>query len=284
MGSQSLVVAALQGPSTGSLEQNVEWVEEAADDAGRQGAQLVVPPELFEGPYFCSGQQDHFFALARPIDGHPTIARLAAVARRRKLVVLVPIFEQDGPHFFNSVAVVDADGETLGVYRKSHIPDGPGYQEKFYFRPGGGGFRVFTTRYAAVGVGICWDQWFPEAARAMTLMGAELLAYPSTIGAEPHEPELDTRPLWQDVMRGHAIANMIPVVASNRTGEEDGTTFFGHAFISDHFGRLLADAGQATSATAMAKVDLAEAARRRASFGFFRDRRPELYHHLVSSS
>jgi N-carbamoylputrescine amidase len=203
------------------------------------------------------------------------------VARRLGIVIPTSYFERDGQHYYNSMAMVDADGTVLGNYRKSHIPDGPGYEEKFYFRPGNTGFRVWETRFGRLGVGICWDQWFPEAARAMVLEGAEVLLYPTAIGSEPEDPGLDTRQVWRRAMLGHAVSNLTPVVAANRTGLEGDQSFYGHSFISDHFGDVLAEMGDAESGVIVQELDLAEAAKRRAAFGFFRDRRPDLYGRLV---
>ena len=276
-------MAAIQCPLGGSREANVDGVMDLIDEAGRQGAQLVLPPELFEGPYFCRQQSEEFFALARPAADHPTLARAAELARRWQMVVPVSFFEQDGPHFYNSAAVIDAGGDILGIYRKSHIPDGPGYQEKFYFRPGNSGFRVFDTRWLRLGLGICWDQWFPECARAMALAGAELLAYPSAIGSEPASLELDTQPLWHRAMIGHAVSNAMPVVACNRVGREENLTFYGSSFIANHRGDMLDLADRQETRLVMATLDLSQARRDRAAFGFFRDRRPDLYGPLTSA-
>jgi N-carbamoylputrescine amidase len=199
------------------------------------------------------------------------------VARELGIVIPVSFFERAGQAYFNSVAVVDADGAVLGVYRKSHIPDGPGYEEKFYFRPGDTGFRVWLTRYGALGIGICWDQWFPESARAMMLLGAEVLLFPTAIGSEPHEPDLDTRDPWQRAMIGHAVSNVVPVVAANRIGTEDGQVFYGSSFIADNRGDKVAELGRGDEGVAVASFDLDALARTRASWGFFRDRRPDLY-------
>jgi N-carbamoylputrescine amidase len=211
------------------------------------------------------------------VAGHPTIARFQALAKELGVVIPVSFFEKDGPHHYNSLAMVDADGALLGVYRKSHIPDGPGYEEKFYFRPGNTGFKVWDTRFGKLGVGICWDQWYPECARAMMLQGAELLLYPTAIGTEPENPGLDTKDLWQRAMIGHAVSNVVPVVASNRIGLEGDQTFYGHSFISDHRGEKVAELGRSAHGVITAAFDLEEIRRHRASFGFFRDRRPDLY-------
>jgi len=270
-------VAATQCAFTDSLQENVARVEALVRAAAARGAQVVLPSELFEGTYFCREEKDAFFDWARPAAGHPTIARFQGLARELGVVIPVSFFERDGQAFYNSLAMVDADGAVLGIYRKSHIPDGPGYEEKFYFRPGNTGFKVWDTRFGKLGVGICWDQWYPECARAMMLMGAEILLYPTAIGTEPENPGLDTKDLWQRAMIGHAVSNVVPVVASNRIGTEGGQTFYGHSFISDHRGEKVAELGRTESDVIVADLDLAEIRRHRASFGFFRDRRPDLY-------
>ncbi|HEX4845567.1 MAG TPA: N-carbamoylputrescine amidase [Geothrix sp.] len=270
-------VAATQCAFTASLDENVARVEALVRQAAAQGAQVILPSELFEGPYFCREEKDEFFDWAKPLEGHPTIARFQKLAEELGVVIPVSFFEKDGPHHYNSLAMVDADGSLLGVYRKSHIPDGPGYEEKFYFRPGNTGFKVWDTRFGRVGVGICWDQWYPECARAMMLMGAEILMYPTAIGTEPENPGLDTKDLWQRAMIGHAVSNVVPVIASNRIGTEGDQTFYGHSFIADHRGDKVAELGRAASGVITADLDLDEIRRNRASFGFFRDRRPELY-------
>jgi N-carbamoylputrescine amidase len=270
-------VAALQCAFTDSLEQNVARVEGLVREAAATGAHVILPSELFEGPYFCREEKDAFFDWAKPMAGHPTIARFQALAKELGVVIPVSFFERDGHAFYNSLAMVDADGALLGVYRKSHIPDGPGYEEKFYFRPGNTGFKVWPTRFGKLGVGICWDQWYPECARAMMLMGAEILLYPTAIGTEPENPELDTKDLWQRAMIGHAVSNVVPVVAANRIGLEGDQTFYGHSFIANHRGDKVAELGRRESGVITADLDLDEIRRNRASFGFFRDRRPELY-------
>lgn len=275
--SRTIRVAATQCAFTGDLAQNVARVEGLVREAAATGAQVILPSELFEGPYFCREEKDAFFDWARPAEGHPTIARFQALAKELGVVIPVSFFEKDGPHHYNSLAMVDADGSVLGVYRKSHIPDGPGYEEKFYFRPGNTGFKVWETRFGKLGVGICWDQWYPECARAMMLMGAEVLLYPTAIGTEPENPELDTKDLWQRAMIGHAVSNVVPVVAANRIGTEGGQTFYGHSFIANHRGDKVAELGRTDAGVITADVDLEEIRRNRASFGFFRDRRPELY-------
>lgn len=277
----SIRVAATQCAFTGSLDENVARVEALVREAAAQGAQVILPSELFEGLYFCREEKDAFFDWAKPLAGHPTITRFQKLAKELGVVLPVSFFERDGQALYNSLALVDADGSMLGLYRKSHIPDGPGYEEKFYFRPGNTGFKVWDTRFGRIGVGICWDQWYPECARAMMLMGAELLLYPTAIGSEPETPGLDTKDLWQRAMIGHAVSNVVPVVASNRIGTEGDQTFYGHSFIADHRGEKVAELGRAESGVITADLDLDEIRRNRASFGFFRDRRPDLYGALV---
>ncbi|MBK9797493.1 MAG: N-carbamoylputrescine amidase [Holophagaceae bacterium] len=275
--SRSIRVAATQCAFTGSLDENVARVEALVREAAAGGAQVILPSELFEGLYFCREEKDAFFDWARPVEGHPTIHRFQALAKELGVALPVSFFERDGHAFYNSLAMVDADGAVLGVYRKSHIPDGPGYEEKFYFRPGNTGFKVWDTRFGRLGVGICWDQWYPECARAMMLQGAELLLYPTAIGTEPENPDLDTKDLWQRAMIGHAVSNVVPVIASNRIGLEGDQTFYGHSFITDHRGEKVAELGRTEPGVILADFDLEEIRRNRASFGFFRDRRPDLY-------
>ena len=274
-------VAATQCAFTENLEENVGRVEALVREAAARGAQVILPSELFEGYYFCREEKDAFFDWAKPAEGHPTITRFQKLAKELGVVIPVSFFERDGHAFYNSLAMVDADGSMLGVYRKSHIPDGPGYEEKFYFRPGNTGFKVWDTRFGKLGAGICWDQWYPECARAMMLLGAEILLYPTAIGTEPESPELDTKDLWQRAMVGHAVSNVVPVVASNRIGLEGDQTFYGHSFISNHRGDKVAELGRAETGVITSDFDLAEIRRHRASFGFFRDRRPDLYGPLV---
>ncbi len=278
---REVTIGVVQCARSGPLEANVARVESLVRDAAAKGANVVLPPELFEGPYFCKEEREEYFDWAKPVEEHPTIARFSKLAKELGVVIPVSFFERAGQAYFNTVAVVDADGALLGTYRKSHIPDGPGYEEKFYFRPGDTGFRVWKTRHGTIGVGICWDQWFPEAARSMVLLGAELLFYPTAIGSEPHEPDLDTRDPWQRAMVGHAVSNVVPVVAANRTGEEEGQLFYGSSFIADPAGEKVAELGRAEEGVIAASFDLDAVARARASWGFFRDRRPDLYGILV---
>ena len=280
-----VTVAALQTSLTDDVATNVARVTELVREAAGKGAQIILPSELFEGHYFCRTQREEDFARARPTADHPTLRGMSELAARLGVEIPVSYFEQAGPEHYNSIAVLDADGKHLGVYRKSHIPDGPGYQEKFFFKPGNTGFKTFQTRFGTIGVGICWDQWFPEAARAMTLAGADVLMYPTAIGSEPEEPELDSRDAWQRVMIGHAVANSVGVVAANRVGVEgegaSGITFYGSSFICDARGDKVAELGRDEPGIALATLDLAQIRRIRASMGFFRDRRPSLYRGLA---
>lgn len=278
-----ITLAALQSSFTQDLTANVTRVTELVREAAARGAQVILPSELFEGPYFCSEELDACFDMAHPVTNHPTILHFQKLAYELEVVIPVSFFERAGQAYYNSLAMVDADGALLGIYRKSHIPDGPGYEEKFYFRPGNTGFRVWPTRFGTLGVGICWDQWFPECARAMLLMGADVLLYPTAIGTEPNAPELDTKDPWQRAMIGHAVSNVVPVVASNRVGTEGAQTFYGHSFIANHRGDKVAELGRTEEGVICAAFDLAEVRRNRASFGFFRDRRPELYGILTTA-
>ncbi len=280
-----MTVAALQTALTDAVEPNVSRVSELVREAAGRGAQIILPSELFEGHYFCRDQREIDFGRAHPIENHPTLKRFQQLAHELGVVLPVSIFEQAGPEYYNSIVVFDADGRNLGTYRKSHIPDGPGYQEKFFFKPGNTGFRAFATKFGTIGVAICWDQWFPECARAMTLAGADILFYPTAIGSEPEEPELDSRDSWQRVMVGHAVANAVGVVAANRIGREGSDpaaiTFYGSSFVCDARGDKLAELGRDEAGIALATLDLAQLRRVRASMGFFRDRRPDLYGRLV---
>lgn len=280
---RTLTVAAIQAQLTDDVETNILHLSDLVRQAHQQGAQVIVLPELFEGHYFCKEEREIHFRRARPLKNHPTIAHFQALARELEVVIPVSFFEKAGTVYYNSVAMIDAGGVHLGVYRKSHIPDGPGYEEKFYFRPGNTGFRVWRTRYGKIGVGICWDQWFPEAARVMTLMGAEVLVYPTAIGSEPQDPTLDTKDPWQRVMIGHAVANVIPVVAANRVGDEGQQVFYGSSFIANPRGDLVAEADRHREAVLVYQFDLEEIERLRAAYGFFRDRRPGLYKALLTA-
>lgn len=284
---REVTVAATQMACSWDREANVAGAEALVREAAGKGAQIVLIQELFETPYFCCDQKQSYFSLAHPAEGHPTIARMAALAAELGVVLPVSFFEQANNAYYNSVAMIDADGGLLGIYRKSHIPDGPGYQEKYYFNPGDTGFRVWRTRFGTIGCGICWDQWFPECARAMALMGAEILFYPTAIGNEPQDATISAKDHWQRTMQGHAAANMVPLVASNRIGQEDGEaarlSFFGASFITDYLGAKVAEANGSDRTVLTATFDLDAIQAERASWGLFRDRRPDLYGPLLTA-
>jgi N-carbamoylputrescine amidase len=276
-----LNVAALQLAFTDDMDENIANVSALVREAASEGAKVVLPPELFEGLYFCRTEDEELFANARPLGAHPAVLAMQRLAAELQIHIPTSFFEADGPHHYNSLAMIDASGEVMGVYRKSHIPDGPGYSEKFYFRPGNSGFKTWPTPAATLGVGICWDQWYPETARSLMLMGAEILLFPTAIGSEPYDAELDTSRMWRRAMIGHAASNVVPVVAANRVGEECGQTFYGHSFICNEWGDIVAEFGATETGVLTATLDLDAARRHRAGFGFFRDRRPELYRRLV---
>lgn len=280
----SLTIAITQMECGWDLAANRDRAEALTREAAAGGARLILLQELFETPYFCAEQNPDHYDLAQPFDGNPLIARFAALAGELGVVLPISFFERTERRFYNSIAIADADGAVLGVYRKTHIPDGPGYQEKFYFSPGDTGFRVWDTAVGRIGVGICWDQWFPEAARAMALMGADVLLYPTAIGSEPQDPTIDSLPHWRRVMQGHAGANMCPLAAANRVGAEDvgpGLRFYGGGFIADETGGMIAEMGE-EGGVALAMVDLDRIAKTRRAWGLFRDRRPERYGGLTA--
>jgi N-carbamoylputrescine amidase len=289
--SRPLTLAAVQMSCGWDGAANIARAEQLVRQAAARGAQIVLLPELFESPYFCIEQDARHLRLASTVEDNPAVRHFAAVARELAVVLPVSFFERAGPAYFNSVAILDADGSRLGVYRKSHIPNGPGYQEKNYFSPGDTGFKVWRTRYARIGVGICWDQWFPEAARAMALAGAEILLYPTAIGTEP-PPALpvNSRDHWQRTQQGHAAANLMPLAAANRYGLERSLQdpeglyirFYGSSFITDALGAKVAEAGEEADAVLTATFDLEETAALRDNWFVFRDRRPDLYAALTS--
>jgi len=278
-------VAATQMSCGENAAENIALAEKQIRSAAVEGAQIVLLQELFESPYFCKDLNSDFFALAHESQNNPLVEHFRKLASELELVLPISFFERDNNAFFNSIAIIDADGSVLGIYRKSHIPESPGYQEKFYFSPGDTGFKVWETRYAKIGVAICWDQWFPEAARAMVLQGAELLLYPTAIGSEPGYPEIDSCAHWQRVMQGHSAANCVPVLASNRIGLERGdscdVTFYGSSFITDNTGAKLAEAARDKQCFISAQLDLDKMQRERSAWGLFRDRRPDLYGSLL---
>lgn len=283
-----VTVAAIQMRMTTDPVENLGHAEALVRAAAARGAQIALLPELFEWPYFCQERRYEFLDYALPVSQNPAVVRFQALAKELGVVIPVSFFERDENRLYNSVAMLDTDGSMLGVYRKTHIPDDHCYQEKFYFSPGDTGFRVFETRYGRVGVGICWDQWFPEAARAMALLGADLLLYPTAIGSEPILG-VDSMPHWRRVMQGHAAANILPVVAANRVGEErvlpcaengnqsSALVFYGSSFLTDETGDVLAQAGREAETTLVARYDFEQIRTNRLNWGLFRDRRPECY-------
>jgi N-carbamoylputrescine amidase len=276
-----ITVAALQLSFGEDTARNIANVTDLVREAAGKGAQVVLPPELFEGPYFCRVEDEEQFATARPTAEHLSVLAMQALADELNLWIPTSYFELDGQHHYNSLAMIGPGGKIAGNYRKSHIPDGPGYEEKFYFRPGNTGFKVWSALGTTLGVGICWDQWYPEVARSMMLMGAQILFYPTAIGTEPHDPDLDTSRLWRRAMIGHAVSNVVPIVAANRIGVEGDQRFYGHSFICDERGDMLAEFGAEETGVLVAELDLNLARKHRAAFGFFRDRRPELYGRLT---
>ena len=282
----TLSLAAIQMSMSDSRIDNVSKAERLVRQAASDGAKIILIPELFEGEYFCKEQDAQNQQRAQTIDENLTVSHFQKVAAELNVVLPLSVYERAGNALFNTVVMVDADGSQMGVYRKSHIPDGPGYSEKFYFSPGDTGFRVWATRHGRIGVGICWDQWFPEAARAMALQGAECILYPTAIGSEPQEPTWDSSRHWQRVMQGHAAANLMPVMAANRIGREvqnrTEINFYGSSFIADNTGALVAEAGRDTEEVIHATFDQSALSTLRSSWGLFRDRRPELYGALLT--
>ena len=273
-----ITVAALQLELSSDDERtNIDAVSALVEHAAGKGAQVILPPELFSGPYFCKVEDEALFAAARPTAEHPSVIAMQALAKKLGVAIPTSFFEREGHHYYNTLAMIGPEGEILGTYRKSHIPDGPGYEEKYYFRPGNDGFKVWDVFGTRIGVGVCWDQWYPESARVMALMGAELLFYPTAIGSEPYDADLDTSRMWRRAMLGHAVSNCMPVIAANRIGLEDGQRFYGHSFVTDEWGDFLCEYGAGESGALIAAIDLARAAKHRAGMGFFRDRRPQLY-------
>ena len=281
-----ITVAALQLALNAGEAENIAAVGALVEEAAEGGAQIVLPPELFAGPYFCKVEDEALFALAYPLDQDPSVREMKKLAKALGIAIPTSFFERDGHHYYNTLAMIGPDGEVMGIYRKSHIPDGPGYEEKYYFRPGNTGFKVWDVFGTRIGVGVCWDQWYPECARAMALMGAELLFYPTAIGTEPYDADLDTSRMWRRAMVGHAVSNCMPVIAANRIGSEaenggEGQRFYGHSFISDEWGDFMQEFGSSETGVLSATIDLARAATHRAGMGFFRDRRPQLYTRLA---
>jgi len=279
-------VAATQMSCSTNIEENISKAEKLVREAAAQGAQIILLQELFETPYFCQKEKSDYYSYATELEHNKAVNHFKKIAKELQVVLPISFYEKKNYARYNSLAVIDADGEVLGKYRKSHIPDGPGYEEKFYFNPGDTGFKVWNTRYAKIGVGVCWDQWYPEAARCMALMGAELLFYPTAIGSEPQESAIDSKDHWQTCMLGHAASNLIPVIASNRIGtetdEDSSITFYGSSFIAGHQGNKIAEAGRTDEEVLTAEFDLDELEVGRIEWGIFRDRRPELYNMIAT--
>ena len=282
----SVTVAATQMTCSWDLQNNIERAINMVHKSADLGAQIILLQELFETPYFCIDTQNKHFDLAKTLSDQPTIKKMQAIAKDREVVLPISFFEKSGLVYFNSIVVIDADGSIIGHYRKSHIPDFPLYEEKFYFSPGDTGFRAFDTKFGRIGIGICWDQWFPEAARAMALMGAEILLYPTAIGSELDKPDLDSKNHWQNTMCGHAAANIMPVIASNRIGKESSNNlsmeFYGSSFISNHLGELVIEADRESENIITHTFDLDLIAQYRRDWGVFRDRRTDLYDGILS--
>lgn len=281
-----VTIAVTQMPCSWEIDENIAKAESLIRGAAADGAQIILLQELFETPYFCQVKNEAYFNLASECLQNKGIQHFQGIARQLKVVLPLSFFETDSNGSYNSVAVIDATGEILGIYRKTHIPDGPGYEEKFYFAPGDTGFKVWKTSYATIGVGVCWDQWFTEAARCMALMGAEILFYPTAIGSEPNQPDVDSKEHWQLCMQGHAAANIIPVAAANRIGTEtigdSKITFYGSSFITNEIGIKIAEADHSTERFLTAELDLEQIGKYRDYWGLNRDRRPDMYHQIIS--
>lgn len=280
-------VAATQMSCSANIDENIAKAESFVREAAQKGAQIILLQELFETPYFCQKESPKYYSYAKELAENKAVNHFKAIAKELKIVLPISFYEKKNNARYNSLAVIDSTGEILGVYRKSHIPDGPGYEEKFYFNPGDTGFKVWDTSYGKIGVGVCWDQWFPEAARCMALMGAELLFYPTAIGSEPQDNSIDSKDHWQTCMLGHAAANLIPVIASNRIGSEEDEdsriVFYGSSFIAGPQGNMLIEADRANEAVLVAEFDLDQLEKQRIEWGIFRDRRPELYRIITSN-
>lgn len=279
-------VSATQMRCSSKIDDNIGKADSLVREAAQKGAQIILLQELFETPYFCQKEKADYYKYATELEQNRAVRHFRQLAKELQVVLPISFYEKKNYARYNSLAVINADGEILGKYRKSHIPDGPGYEEKFYFNPGDTGFKVWNTRYAKIGVGVCWDQWYPEAARCMALMGAELLFYPTAIGSEPQDGSLDSKDHWQTCMLGHAASNLIPVVASNRVGveedEESKITFYGSSFIAGPQGNKVAEADRKEETVLVAEFDLEQLERQRIEWGIFRDRRPDLYK-IISS-
>ena len=283
---RNVKVAATQMSCSCNKEDNISKADALVREAAKQGAQIILLQELFETPYFCQKEKSDYYVYATELEENAAIKHFQQVAKELEVVLPISFYEKKNNARYNSLAVIDASGEVLGRYRKSHIPDGPGYEEKFYFNPGDTGFKVWKTRYAKIGVGVCWDQWYPEAARCMALMGAELLFYPTAIGSEPQDGSIDSKDHWQMCMLGHAAQNLVPVIASNRVGletdEDSSITFYGSSFIAGPQGNKIAEANRTEETVLVAEFDLDQLETQRIEWGIFRDRRPDLYKIITS--
>lgn len=288
---RKVVLAAVQMQCGNTVEKNIQTADRLVRQAAGKGANIVLLPELFERPYFCQQRRYDFYGFAAPVEENQAVQHFLPVSRELHLVLPISFYEKDGNVLYNSIAVLD-NGKLLGVYRKTHIPDDHYYQEKFYFTPGNTGFKVWETTFGKVGIGICWDQWVPETARCLALNGAEMILYPTAIGSEPIL-ECDSMPHWRRVMQGHAAANLVPVAAANRIGEEtvepcegnggqrSALRFYGSSFLTDNTGELIAEADRNTECVLAASYDLDELAQERLNWGLYRDRRPETYHRIT---
>lgn len=284
---RKVIVAATQMSCTWDINENIKRAEALVRSAASQGARIILLQELFETQYFCQKEKSEYYNYAVELENNLAVKHFKKIAQELKVVLPISFYERKNNAKYNSTAIIDADGEILGVYRKTHIPDGPGYEEKFYFNPGDTGFKVWNTKYAKIGVGICWDQWFPEAARCMAIMGAEILFYPTAIGSEPEEPGVDSKAHWQMCMQGHSASNIMPVVASNRIGTEiiddSSIDFYGSSFITNHIGQKVVEADKINQSVITAEFDLDKIEALRSSWGIFRDRRPEMYRTILSN-
>ncbi|MDN2487000.1 N-carbamoylputrescine amidase [Kosakonia sacchari] len=287
---RNVTVAATQMACSWDLDKNIQNAERLVREAHSKGAQVILIQELFAAPYFCIDQSPEHYALAQAVANSPLIKHFSALAKELEVVLPLSLFEKCNNAYYNSLVMIDADGSVLDTYRKTHIPNGPAYQEKQFFIPGDTGFKVWNTRYAKIGVGICWDQWFPETARVLALQGAEIIFYPTAIGSEPAYPDIDSQPHWTRVQQGHAAANVIPVIASNRIGTETSKyieglemTFYGSSFIADQTGELVEQANKTDEAVLVHTFDLDAIAAQRAAWGLFRDRRPNMYSAIATS-
>ena len=279
-------VAATQMSCSNNIDENISKAENLVRKAAKQGAQIILLQELFETPYFCQKEKSDYYVYATELEQNKAINHFKEIAKELKVVLPISFYEKKNYARYNALAVIDATGEILGTYRKSHIPDGPGYEEKFYFNPGDTGFKVWNTAYGKIGIGVCWDQWYPEAARCMTLMGAEILFYPTAIGSEPEDQSIDSKDHWQTCMLGHAAANLIPVIASNRVGieadEDSKITFYGSSFIAGAQGNKIVEANRTEETVLVTEFDLDQLETQRIEWGIFRDRRPDLYKIITS--